>query len=158
MRLIFKQRFFSWLDSYDVYNERGEICFIVKGQLSFGHCLKIYNAYGQECGVVKEVVFSLLPRFEIYAGGTLIGSISRRLTFLRAKYDIDFLGWQVDGNFLEWDYQIQDDRGRVRAIISKQVFNFTDTYVLDVSDPQDVLYVLMFVIAMDAEKCSDTNN
>lgn len=68
------------------------------------------------------------------------------------------MGWQVDGNFLEWDYQIQDDRGRVRAIISKQVFNFTDTYVLDVSDPQDVLYVLMFVIAMDAEKCSDTNN
>ena len=24
MRLLFKQRFFSWFDSYDIYNEAGE--------------------------------------------------------------------------------------------------------------------------------------
>ena len=30
----------------------------------------------------------------------------------------------------------------------------TDTYVLDISKPEDALYVLMFVLAIDAEKCS----
>ena len=39
------------------------------------------------------------------------------------------------------------------ASISKELLNFTDTYVLDVADPADALYVLMFVLAVDAEKC-----
>lgn len=46
MKLLFKQRIFSWLDSYDIYDEKGETVYTVKGQLSFGHKLFIYNKYG----------------------------------------------------------------------------------------------------------------
>ena len=41
MRLLFRQRFFSWFDSYDIYNENEETVYTVKGQLSIGHCLAI---------------------------------------------------------------------------------------------------------------------
>ena len=34
MRLYFKQRFFSWLDSYDIFDENGNTVFTVEGQLS----------------------------------------------------------------------------------------------------------------------------
>ena len=44
MKLLFKQKMFSWLDSYDIYNEQGEVVFTVKGQLDWGHCLKIYDS------------------------------------------------------------------------------------------------------------------
>jgi uncharacterized protein YxjI len=30
MKLLFKQRFFSWFDSYDIYNESGETVYTVK--------------------------------------------------------------------------------------------------------------------------------
>ena len=30
----------------------------------------------------------------------------------------------------------------------------TDTYVLDIGLPEDMLYVVMMVLAIDAEKCS----
>ncbi len=30
----------------------------------------------------------------------------------------------------------------------------TDTYVIDVQNPEDALDALMFVLAIDAEKCS----
>lgn len=30
----------------------------------------------------------------------------------------------------------------------------TDTYVLDIVNPGDALHVLMFTLAIDAEKCS----
>ena len=33
MKLLFKQRFFSWFDSYDIYNEAGDTVHTVKGQL-----------------------------------------------------------------------------------------------------------------------------
>lgn len=40
------------------------------------------------------------------------------------------------------------------AAVSKQIFNWTDTYVIDVDDPGNALDALMFVLAVDAEKCS----
>lgn len=35
MKLLFKQRLFSWFDSYDIYNEVGDTVYTVKGQLSW---------------------------------------------------------------------------------------------------------------------------
>ena len=43
MRMYFKQRLFSWFDSYDIYDEQGNTLYVVKGQLSWGHCLKIFD-------------------------------------------------------------------------------------------------------------------
>ena len=53
MKLLFKQRFFSWFDSYDIYDESGETRYVVKGQLSWGHRLKIFDSFGQEVGLVQ---------------------------------------------------------------------------------------------------------
>ena len=40
------------------------------------------------------------------------------------------------------------------ATVSKELFHWTDTYVIDVVEEQDALYALMIVLAIDAEKCS----
>ena len=75
MKLLFKQRFFSWFDSYDIYNEAGETVYTVKGQLSWGHCLKIYDAQDREIGTVKERIFTFLPKVEsIWATATSAAS------------------------------------------------------------------------------------
>jgi uncharacterized protein YxjI len=55
---------------------------------------------------------------------------------------------------MEWDYEIYDGYNNLVANINKEVINFTDTYSIDVVNPQDALLVLAFVLAMDAEKCS----
>ncbi|WP_455950436.1 LURP-one-related/scramblase family protein [Eubacterium sp.] len=154
MKLLFKQRFFSWFDSYDIYDESGNTVYVVKGQLSWGHCLKIFDKYGSEIGTVKERVLTLLPKFEIYEKNNYIGCISKEFTFIKQKYNIDFNGWHIDGSFMEWDYTIVDSHGNKIAEISKELLRMTDTYVLDISKPEDALYVLMFVLAIDAEKCS----
>ena len=154
MKLLFKQRFFSWFDSYDIYNEAGQTVYTVKGQLSWGHCLKIYDAQGREIGTVKERVLTFLPKFEMYVEDKYIGCISKEFTFLMPKYNIDCNGWHVDGDLFEWDYQILNNSGRPVANITKELWNWTDTYVIDVHDPQDAICALMLVLAIDAEKCS----
>lgn len=158
MKLLFKQRFFSWLDSYDVFDENGNTVYEVKGQLSWGHCLKIFDHMGNEMGTIEEKIFTFMPKFEIYRGDAYIGCISREFTFFKPKYNIDFKGWSVDGDFWEWDYQIRDIAGNVVAIISKQLFNWTDTYEIEVFNPEDALGALMLVLAIDAEKCSRDNS
>lgn len=154
MKLIFKQKLFSWFDSYNVYNTAEERLFTVKGQLSWGHLLKIYDANNLEVGTVREKIFSLLPRFEIYKDGQYIGCIKKEFTFFRPKFTIDFKGWSVKGDWFEWDYDIVDSSGQIVATVSKELLNWTDTYSIDVCDPSDALTALMLVIAIDAEKCS----
>ena len=154
MKLLFKQRLFSWFDSYDIYDEAGNTLYVVKGQLSWGHLLKIFDKNGREVGTVKQRIFSFLPKFEIYEYNQYVGCISRELTQFRPRYNIDFNGWQVHGNYFEWNYNILDRNNIPIADISKQLWNWTDTYIIDVFDPANALYALMLVLAIDAEQCS----
>ena len=156
MKLLFKQRMFSWFCSYDVYDEAGNVVFVVKGELSWGHLLRIYDANGAEVGYIQEKVLTWLPKFEVYVGGRYLGSICKEFTFFKPKFNIDYNGWPVDGDWLEWDYQILDGAGRSVAAVSKQLWNWTDTYMIDVYDPGDAVCALMLVLAIDAEKCSRT--
>lgn len=154
MRLLFKQRFFSWLDNYDIYDESGNVAYTVKGQLAWGHKLKIFDASGSEVGTVHQVVMTFLPRFEMYLGERYLGCIKKELTFFKPKFTIDCNGWQMEGNFFEWDYTILDGSGNTVATVTKEVWKWADTYVLDVVNPAHALQVLMLVLAIDAEKCS----
>lgn len=154
MKLLFKQRFFSWFDSYDIYDEAGNTVYVVKGELSWGHLLRIYDAAGNDLGMIKEKVLTWLPKFEMYLGERYIGCISKEFSFFKPRYNIDCNGWQISGDWLEWDDTIQNSSGQTVATVSKEIWNWTDTYAIDVLDPQDALCVLMMVLAIDAEKCS----
>ena len=154
MKLLFKQRLFSWFDSYDIYDEASNTVYIVKGQLSWGHKLVIYDAYGNEVGMVVQKVLTFLPKFEIYKNGSYIGCLSKEFSFLTPHYNIDYNGWHIDGTLTEWNYTILDAKFDTVAIIRKEIFNFTDTYVINVKDPENALDALMFVLAIDAEKCT----
>lgn len=83
MKLLFKQRLFSWFDSYDIYDEAGNTAFVVKGELAWGHLLRIYDSCGKEVGYIKEKVFTWLPKFEMYVDSHYVGCISKEFTFIR---------------------------------------------------------------------------
>ena len=154
MKLLFKQRLLSWLDSYDIYDEFENPIFKVKGKLSFGHLLCIYDNNGNELGRIKQRIFSFWPKFSIFIGDNYVGCIKKEFTFLKPTFTVDYNGWRADGDFFEFNYTILDGFGNFIANVSKQFWNWTDTYAIDVADPSDALCALMLVLAIDAEKCS----
>ena len=154
MKMLFKQRFFSWFDSYDIYEESGNVLFTVEGQLSWGHRLHILDSGGNHIATLKERALTFLPRFDLLIGNTQVGTLTKEFTLLKPAFSLDCNGWQVEGSFSEWDYTIFDHDGQPAAIISKELFQWTDTYVIEVADPQNALYALMVALAIDAEKCS----
>ena len=89
MKLLFKQRFFSWFDSYDIYDESGKTIFTVKGQLAWGHCMKVFDANGNEIGMIQEKIFTWLPKFEVYLNGSYEGCICKEFSFFKLAFDID---------------------------------------------------------------------
>ena len=157
MKLLFRQRFFSWFDSYDIYDEAGRTGYTVEGKLSWGHRLEIYGPAGDHLGTVKEEVLTFLPRFALYIGEEYLGCIRKEFTFFRPRFQLDCSGWQVEGNFLEWDYTVVDRAGGLVMQASKELFHWTDTYTLDIVCPEDALLCLMIVLAIDAAKCSAGN-
>ena len=157
MKLLFKQRLFSWLDSYDIFNENNQITYSVHGKLSWVNCLHIHNQNNVHIGTIKEEVFTFLPKFNMYIQDEYIGRIYKEFSFFKPVFHLDCNDWKVQGNWLEWDYQIVNSQGIIIATISKEIFHFTDTYVIDVVQPDNALYVLMIALAIDAEKCSRQN-
>ena len=155
MKLRFRQRMFSWFDSYDICDEGGQTVYTVRGQLSWGHCLKIFDAGGRDLGMVQEKILTLLPKLGLYEEGQYLVCIRRELSLIRPRYEIDFNQWQVQGSVMEWNYTIYRSGKEAVARVSKELLHLTDTYVLDIVNQDDAFHVLMFVLAMDADKCSN---
>ena len=156
MRLLIKQRVFSWTDSYDVYDETGEARYEVSAEFfSFGHQIHVYDKRsGMEVGSIHQKLFTFLPKFEIVVGGRTVGTISREFTFFTPKYNVDFMGWDVEGDIMGWDYQVT--RGSMPVMnISKELLRWSDTYVLSYNDPAYEIPGLLLVLAIDAANCDN---
>ena len=153
MRLLFKQRFFSWFDSYDIYDESGAVLFTVEGKLSWGHCLHHpglrRTAYRHRAGAGADLP---APVRAVRLRG-LSGVPEKEFTLFTPRFVFDCSDWQVEGSWTEWDYAITSPSQGLVAAIGKELFNWTDTYVIDVEDQSNALCALMVVLAIDAEKC-----
>lgn len=155
MKLLFKQRMFSWFDSYDIYDEAGNVAFVVKGQFSWGHLLNIYDAFGNHVGTLKEEIFHFMPRFSMYFGDNFVGQIRKEFTFFKPSYVLDCNGWYVQGDLMGWNYNVIAPNNQFVMHAEKELFNWTDTYIIDIANPEDALTSLMIVLAIDAANCDD---
>ena len=138
-QLLIKQKVFSWTDTYDVYDQSGNPKYYVKADFfSIGHRIRVYDkASGREIGLIQEKILRLFKEFEITINGFSQGIIKKQFSFFRPKYNIDYKGW------------------RLVVHISKQLFKWGDTYVIDIINDMDEVPALMIAIAMDAAKCSE---
>lgn len=158
MRLLIKQKVFRLSDTYDVYDENGNPKYFVKAEIiSIGHRIHVYDAQRlNELGMIKQKIITMLPAFEIEIGGRNYGRIQRRFSMFKPKYDVEYNGWRVEGDFLGWDYDVLSGCSAIMHI-SKELFHWGDTYVIDIANPADELMGLMLVIAIDAANCSNGN-
>ena len=154
MELRIKQRVFSWTDTYDVYDETGEARYYVEAEfLTLGHQIHVYDKRsGRELGSVHQRLLTFLPAFEIVIDGQVRGTVSKELSFFVPRYNVDFRGWDVEGDVMHWDYRVTQGNRQVMTI-SKELFRWGDTYVLRYDSPADEMPGLLLVIAIDAANC-----
>ncbi len=158
MKLHIRQRIFSWGDCYDVCDETGEPRYEVRSALfSLGHQIHVYDKRADESraevGCIRQKLLTLLPAFEIEMGGRTLGTIRKKLTLFRENYEVDYLGWDVDGDFLGWDYRVMQGHREIMSI-SKELWHLTDTYVLRYDNPANEIPGLLLVLAIDAANCT----
>lgn len=154
MELLIKQQVFSWTDSYDVYDENGQPRYFVKAEfLTLGHQIHVYDTQtGRELGSIHQRLLTFLPAFEVVLNGRTVGSVRKRFSLLFPRYDVDYRDWSVEGDLLNWDYEVTRGSETVMTI-SKELLHWGDTYTLRYQNPADELPGLLLVIAIDAANC-----
>lgn len=155
MRLYIRQRIFSWTDSYGVYDETGEPRYEVRADLlSLTHRIRVFDKRtGQQLGAIQQKLLTLLPTFEIEINGRIMGTIRKKFTIFTQDYQVDYRGWEVEGNFLGWEYRVLDGNVEVMSI-SKDVFRWSDCYELQYANPANEMPGLLLVLAIDAANCT----
>lgn len=155
MKLRIRQRVFSWTDSYDVYDEVGRPKYQVRAEFfALGHQIHVYDkATGREVGAIHQKLLTLLPQFELVIDGQSRGTVRQEFSLFRQRYCVDYQGWEVQGDFLDWDYQVRKGDTTVLTI-SKELLQWSDTYTLTFADPAHEIPGLLLVLAIDAANCS----
>ncbi len=162
MELYIKQKVFSWTDKFTVKDEAGQDKYYVEGEFfSWGKKLHVMDLNGSEVAFIQQKVFSFLPRYHVFTNGQQIAEIVKEFTFLRPKYSIEGLGWEIEGDFWAHDYSIT--RGGVPVVtIRKEWFTWGDSYALNIADPRDEIVALAVVLTIDcvmaAEAAASSNH
>ena len=154
MKLIFKQRLLSVLDSYDIYDEFGNTEYIVKGEIGLSHRFRIYNNRNIELAYIKQSLFKIFPEFKMQITGNYVGCVKKRFSLLKPIFTVKCKGLYIEGDIFELNYKIKDNCNHVIASINKKLFSFSDKYVLNVKNREDVLHALVIVLSIDALKCN----
>lgn len=149
MKLYIKQKVFSWRDKFTVRDEFGNDKYFVEGEFfSWGKKLHVYDRNGNEAALIQEKLWSWLPRYQVYVADRLVAEIKKEFTFFFPQYTIEGLGWEINGKFLEHDYEItKADRPIVS--IRKEWMTWGDTYELDIANAQDEIIALAVVLTID---------
>ena len=149
MKLLIKEKAFSWTDTFTVKDEQGSDRFFVKGELfSFGRKLHVKDMYDEEIAKVEQELFRFRRRYNVTVRGRQTASVVQEFTFFKPRYTVEGPGWDVQGNFWGHEFTVTDG-GRTVVTISKEWFTWGDCYVLDVADGTDELTALAVVLAID---------
>lgn len=160
MKYIIKERIFTLTDKFVIEDEEGYPRYEVVGKLlSLGNKLCIYDLDGQELVYIEQKLLKLLPEYNIYQKGHLVGKVKKEFTFFKPSFVIEssYGNFTFQGDILHHDFDILKD-GRTVAWINKRWLSLSDTYSVEVSDLVDQAFILAIVIVLDQIFYDGNNN
>ena len=149
MKLYIKQKVFSFGGSFTVLDAYGNEKFFVRGEtFSLGRRLHVYDQDQRELACIRQELLTWMPCYHVYVADREVAKVRREFRFFKPKYHVSGPDWEVDGHFLEHDYEITKN-GRPVATVQLEWMTWGDSYELTIADPADALMVLCTVIAID---------
>ena len=158
MNLYIKERIFTWGDKFDVCDRNGQMKYYVEGEVfSWGKKLHVYDKYNREVAFIKQALFTWMPCYKVFVNGSEIAQIRKEFSFLRPRYRVDGLNWDVEGSFWERYYTVTQ-HGRPVVSIEKKLLTWGDTYELTIADDADEIVALAVVLTIDCVVEQQNNN
>lgn len=151
MKLYIKQRVFSFIDSYDVYDENANPIFRVKSEfLSFPKQIRVFDLCNNELFRIQKNFTLFLSSYCIYQNDILYADIQQQFKLFSGKVTVEssYGHFEIDGSIFDYDYTIKMDT-RILGTVHKVWFSLGDSYELYVDDNTDAAFFTSLVVAID---------
>ncbi len=147
-----KEKFWSWGNDFSITDQQGAPKFFVDGAVfSWGDKLSLQDVQGNELAVIRQTLLSFKPRYEILIGGRKFAEVVKEWTWFNKELTLDVPGpndYTIAGSF--WEHEFTFTRsGKTVARVSKDFWNWTDSYGVDIDDDEDDVAVLCACIVID---------
>lgn len=152
MVLMFKQKMFSWFGKFEIFDENEQVVYTVHGKPALGKKLLVSDASGAEIAEVRQELFHMMPHYKFIVGGKEEGEMRGKFHIGHPVFELDFCQWEVVGNFWQLSFDVTDANGGNIMQARQKMWHLTDTYSLDIADPQNALMCVLIVLAIDAWK------
>lgn len=164
-----KEHFWSFEDTFTIKDDKGVERYQVKGKVfSFGNKLSFQNMRGDELAFISQDMFSFsfLTKYQIRnKDGNLFATMVKEWTFLLKQFTLDVFGdergtiiatYTIDGSFFSNEFTFTRD-GVIVATVSKDYFQFIDTYGVEIVAGEDEVAILSacIIIAQILFKSND---
>jgi uncharacterized protein YxjI len=149
-----QNEWFSFLHNVDIKDEQGNVAYKAEGKffhLGLDMLLKDHQGGNTLCEI-KSRVFSLMPEYDFYQNGQIIGKLRKEVhLFVEGWHFEDVkkgIKWQVSGDFLGYDWKIHTGQQQAGEI-SKRHSIFKDHYGVSIEPGQDLTQIICVAICME---------
>lgn len=150
MDFYVKQRVFSFNDQFTVFDHNQDPIYKVNGKFfSVGNQLAITTNDGDAVLQIKQKLISFMPRYTISNDEKELCHVVKKMTFFRAKYEIEPLNWTIEGSLFDHQYNVLESGTEIMSV-EKKWLNWGDTYHLMIpnKDHETIGIALMIVLDM----------
>ncbi|HEX6845256.1 MAG TPA: LURP-one-related family protein [Actinomycetota bacterium] len=147
-----REKMFSIGDDSWIEDEQGAKVFKVNGKaMRLRDTFLLEDAAGHEVAKIQERKLHIRDTMAIERGGKKIATVHKRVVGLRNHLKVEVENgpdMKVHGNFVDHEYEIEGDGGKV-AEISKRWFRVRDTYGVEVDAEADAGLILAIAVAVE---------
>jgi uncharacterized protein YxjI len=151
MRYLIKQKVFTLKDKFSIIDEQENVLFNVEGKFfSISNKLSLFNPIGDEILKAQKKLFRFLPKYTIsLPNGEEVATVQKRFS-IRPNFTVMYGPDQIEvkGNFIGHKFTMYKNGVEV-VNVSKKLFSFGDTYMIDVLDEHQPEIYLFIVVVID---------
>lgn len=156
-QLYIKQKVFSLAGKFTVKDQQENDVYYVEGSfMKVPKTFSILDANREEVALITKKVFSFLPKFFVEVNGEEVLTIKKEFSFFKARYTIEAAGIEVQGNWLDMDFQVLQ-HGEVVGKVNKEWFTWGDSYKVQILNEEMETIMIALVIAIDCVKADQAS-
>lgn len=109
----------------------------------------IYRSDGSHVAHMERKLFSLHEiRYVEMENGRAFELSNELFHLIRDVTNIEGLGWILEGNFLQLNFSLKDQNGKLIAVVGQKMFSVHDKYCVDIYEPEQEETVVAILIAL----------
>lgn len=148
-KLYIKQKVFSLNEKFSVKDdEENEVYFVEGSFMKIPKSFIITDDKSSEIATITKKTFSFLPTFFVDVIDQETMTIKKLFSFLRARYEIEGAGIEVQGNWWDMNFEVYKNRDLI-GTVSKKWFTWGDSYELEISEVEMEPLLVALVVAID---------